>query len=303
MRRVSGQRIRVSDQGGRRAICHQRSFIDWAKWEPGFKAAGAGIAWIKGLLGDLVYRAIAAADVLGAVLSGDWERAKFAAGEFMNGRPADATNPTGGGGGQAAALAYFQGQGWSQAQAAGLAANISRESAYNPAAVGDNGKAYGIGQWHPDRQAEFKRVFGKPIQGSTFDEQLAFMQYELTKGNEKRAGDILRGTTTAADAAAAVSNHYERPADRAGEAARRGQLATSMLGGIPGASVAASGAGASQVAQAASVQVGGNSSSTVSNHIGEVTVYSAATDAEGIARDMGPALDYLFTAQANYGLD
>ena len=40
------------------------SFIDWSKWEPGFKAAGAAIKWLKDLLGDMVYRAIAAADVL-----------------------------------------------------------------------------------------------------------------------------------------------------------------------------------------------------------------------------------------------
>ena len=61
------------------------SFIDWSKWEPGFKAAGAGIRWLKDLLEDLVYRAIAGADVLAAVWNRDWDRAKFAAGEFMSG--------------------------------------------------------------------------------------------------------------------------------------------------------------------------------------------------------------------------
>jgi len=280
------------------------SFIDWGKWEPGFKLASNAIRWLKDALGDIIYRAIAAADMLAAVFSGDWKRAKFAVGEFIsgNGKKYGEEAPTPAGSTSSAAMAYFQAQGWSKEQAAGLAANISRESNFNPSAVGDNGKAYGIGQWHPDRQAEFKKRFGKNIQGSTFEEQMAFMQYELTQGNERKAGNILRGTTGAAEAAGVVSTHYERPADKAGEAAKRGQLALAMLGGIPGASQAASGAGAAQMALSKSgggVQAGNRS---VETNIGEIKVYTAATDATGIARDVGQSMEYLFTAQANYGM-
>lgn len=306
------------------------SFIDWSKWEPGFKAAGQGIKWLKDLLGDMVYRAIAAADVLSAVFERDWKRAKFAAGEFLSGNgkkygadeapappgapgsPAPAApsgtvnstgkSPAGGAKEEQAAMAYFQAQGWSREQAAGLAANIKRESAFRADAVGDNGKAYGIGQWHPDRQAVFQKVFGKPIQGSSLEEQMAFMHYELTQGNERKAGNLLKGAVGADDAAAIVSKHYERPADREGEAAKRGQMALAMLGGVPGASQAAVGAGAVQVAQANAAAAPGATSKSVETHIGEVKVYTAATDANGIAKDMGKSLDYLFTSQANYGL-
>lgn len=289
------------------------SFIDWKKWKPGFTAAGNGIRWLKDLLGDLVYRAIAAADVLKAVFDRDWERVKFAAGEFWSGNgkkygeqapeaPPSAPAPAKGTSQDQAAMTYFQSQGWTKDQAAGLVANIKRESAMNPAAVGDNGKAYGIAQWHPDRQAEFQKLFGKPIQGSTLEEQLAFMQYELTQGNERKAGNLLKGATRADEAAAIVSKHYERPADREGEAAKRGQMALAMLGGVPGASQAAVGAGAVQVAQANAAAAPGATSKSVETHIGEVKVYTAATDANGIAKDMGKSLDYLFTSQANYGL-
>jgi len=307
------------------------SFIDWGKWEPGFKAAGQAIKWLKDLLGDMVYRAIAAADVLSAVFERDWKRAKFAAGEFLSGNgkkygaeeapappgapgsPAPAAapsgtvnstgkSPAGGAKEEQAAMAYFQAQGWSREQAAGLAANIKRESAFRADAVGDNGKAYGIGQWHPDRQAVFQKVFGKPIQGSSIEEQMAFMQYELTQGNERKAGNLLKGATRADEAAAIVSKHYERPAKREGEAAKRGQMALAMLGGVPGASQAAVGAGAMQVAQANAAAAPGATSKSVETHIGEVKVYTAATDANGIAKDMGKSLDYLFTSQANYGL-
>lgn len=296
------------------------SFIDWSKWEPGFKAAIFGIKFLKNLLVDMLIRAVAVGDALLSLAKGDWSGAKAAAKVALFGIPGEGMQaeispgepptpakkaPAGaatGGSGQAAAMAYFQAQGWSKEQAAGLAANISRESNFNPAAVGDNGKAYGIGQWHPDRQAEFKKRFGKDIQGSTIEEQMAFMQYELTQGNERKAGNILRGTTGAAEAAAAVSTHYERPADKAGEAAKRGQLALAMLGGVPGASRAAMGAGAGQVAQSNAPAAAAPVSKSVETHIGEVKVYSAATDADGIARDMGKSLDYLFTSQANYGL-
>ena len=444
------------------------SFIDWGKWEPGFTKAGGAIKWLKDLIEDLVYRAIAAADLLAAVWNRDWKRVKFAAGEFMSGTgkkygedakedatakaatqstapattaPVGTVNSKGSGkaGGteqEKAAMEFFQKKGWSKEQAAGLAANIKRESAFKPDAVGDNGKAYGIAQWHPDRQAEFKKQFGKDIQGSSLEDQMGFMHYELTQGKEKKAGEKLKQATTAQDAAAAVSTHYERPKDTAGEAAVRGQLAATMMGsgapaalskedqekaerkargaeykamiaevnnpenykntyeqspadkyaakaeaeapspppdlskdhtaggrfeyndlgndqigvrdnetgiyelaneeqekayrkaqgaaykkqvadannpenykgtampltGVAGASAAAQGAGAPQVAQASATPAPNQNSSQVETNIGEVKVYTNASDADGIAKDIGKSMDFTFTSQANYGL-
>ena len=123
------------------------------------------------------------------------------------------------------------GLGWSKDQALGLAANFHQESNFNPAAVGDGGKAYGIGQWHPDRQSAFQEFAGKPIQGSTLQEQVAFADYELRRGNERRAGGLLSAAQSAGEAASIVSRHYERPADRNGEATRRAQKAAAWAGG------------------------------------------------------------------------
>jgi hypothetical protein len=284
------------------------SLIDWGKWEPGIKAAGNAITWLKGLLGDLIYRAFAAADAVSSLLRGDWKAAKFAAQEFIGGSTsptAPAVSSAGGSNSQReqSAMSYFQAQGWSKEQSAGIVANIKAESAFKEGAVGDGGKAYGIAQWHPDRQADFKNAFGKDIKNSSFEDQLAFIQYELTQGKEKRAGGILRNSTNASQAAAAFSTHYERPRDTAGEASKRGQLALQLLQGTPNASNAAIGAGALASAQA---NFGSNSpsanSNSLQNNIGEVKIYTAATDANGIAKDMGKSLDYLFTSQANYGL-
>jgi len=110
------------------------------------------------------------------------------------------------------AVTYLQGKGWTQAQAQGIVANFQVESGVNlnTSAVGDAGQAYGIAQWHPDRQAAFQAYTGTPIQGSSLQQQLDFANYELTQGKEKSAGNKIRATSTAADAAAATDQYYER---------------------------------------------------------------------------------------------
>ncbi|MBV8159139.1 MAG: hypothetical protein JO278_15875 [Dyella sp.] len=62
-----------------------QTLIDWSKWEPGIKAAGKAISWLKDLLGDMLYRAIAAVDAVDAIIHKDWNRLKFAVGEFLHG--------------------------------------------------------------------------------------------------------------------------------------------------------------------------------------------------------------------------
>ncbi|EHL97704.1 hypothetical protein HMPREF9946_03987, partial [Acetobacteraceae bacterium AT-5844] len=103
---------------------------------------------------------------------------------------------------QRQAYDYFVSQGWTAAQAAGLVANLRHESGagLDHRARGDGGRAYGIAQWHPDRQRNFRLWAGKPIQEATFEEQLAFVQWELTQGQERAAGGALRGARTAAEA-------------------------------------------------------------------------------------------------------
>jgi hypothetical protein len=129
------------------------------------------------------------------------------------------------------AMAFFQKAGWTAAQAAGIVANIHRESGFKAGAVGDGGRAFGLGQWHPDRQRAFAAFAGHDIQHSTAQEQLAFINYELTKGSEKMAGNILRATKGAFAAGAVVSRHYERPGNADGEASARGALAEGYFGG------------------------------------------------------------------------
>jgi hypothetical protein len=125
----------------------------------------------------------------------------------------------------AQAMAFFKRKGWTHNQAAGIVANLKIESSLNPKAVGDHGQAYGIAQWHLDRQAEFKRVFGKDIRASTLTEQFEFQNYELTQGLEQKAGRLLRGARSAYEAARLFSDYCERPLNKQAEAMKRGQEA------------------------------------------------------------------------------
>ena len=109
------------------------------------------------------------------------------------------------------AMSYFQSQGWTKEQAAGIVGNLQAESgpSLNPKAVGDNGQAYGIAQWHPDRQATFKKQMQKEIRESSLEEQLQFVQWELSNTN-MGAGNALRSAKAANEAAQIIDRMYER---------------------------------------------------------------------------------------------
>jgi hypothetical protein len=138
------------------------------------------------------------------------------------------------------ALDYFQAQGWSPANAAGIVSNLYAESRLRENVPGDAGQAYGIGQWHPPRQQQFKDAFGKEIANSSFEDQLGFVHHELTAGKDPqalRAGARLRDAQTAGQSATIFMKGFERPSDPDGSKAFvRAQMAEDLHGaGTPNA--------------------------------------------------------------------
>jgi hypothetical protein len=127
---------------------------------------------------------------------------------------------------------YFVSRGWTRAQAAGIVANLQSESGLDPTRLGDKGLAYGLGQWHPDRQANFARVMGHDIRNSTLGEQLAFVDWEL-RNTEAAAGARLHQAQRPGEAGTVVSQYYERPRDVAGNIAARSALAERMALQVP----------------------------------------------------------------------
>lgn len=105
---------------------------------------------------------------------------------------------------QQRAYQYYLSRGYSAPQAAALAGNAMVESGGRTAILGDKGKALGLFQWHPDRQANL-RAFAQREGLDPGEErtQLAFKDWELNN-TEKRAGAMLRSAETPEAANAAV---------------------------------------------------------------------------------------------------
>jgi hypothetical protein len=208
-----------------------KSLIDYAEWKPGIDSAIDGIArirdmiksaveWIEKLTGHKI------SDALTGWIPGAKDINEFL--DFIT--PSESGNPREVGGKITASHAqrFFENMGWTPEQSAGLAAQIMAESKGKSNAIGDSGLAHGLIQWHPDREKEFKKQFGKGILESTPNEQLAFMHYELTSGNEKSAGRKIKATRTAEQAGSVASKEYIRPLRREAEAEFRGKLAQEL---------------------------------------------------------------------------
>ena len=210
------------------------------------------------------------------------------------------------------AFDFFRGQGWTAEQTAGIVANIRKESGFREGAIGDHGAAFGLGQWHPDRQAALKAA-GYDLTNASYRRQLEAVQYEMTRGREAAAGVQLRRAQTAAEAGAAVSRYYERPKDVEGEAADRGGIAERVLRQqtpSPSDVVPGPGAptGAPFIVGSAAQRWGRLASNTTHNSSetninGPITIHTRATDAQGIAVGLRDKLASLnLASQMNRGL-
>jgi hypothetical protein len=134
------------------------------------------------------------------------------------------------------AVGYLMTKGWTIEHASGIIANFKAETSLNPdlyghgaEAKGMPGEAYGIGQWHKDRQAEFAKWAGHDIHGSSLTEQLAFTNYEMRNGKEQHAGAKIMSTQSPEQAAAACCEFYERPGDIPGQSDVRARMAREIF--------------------------------------------------------------------------
>ncbi|WP_449411090.1 phage tail tip lysozyme [Methylobacterium komagatae] len=120
---------------------------------------------------------------------------------------------------------FWRSKGLTHAQSAGLVGMEEGESNFNPRAIGDGGAAHGAFQHHPDRRAKIFRGTGIDIDRASHREQLEAAYWEMTKGDEKAAWAAVKRADSPGGSAAAGVYKFERPLDKAGEAARRGARA------------------------------------------------------------------------------
>lgn len=134
---------------------------------------------------------------------------------------AEAAKAAGGGNAQDTARKFFTSMGWTPAQAAGIVQGLMSESGLRPDVYG-NGieaqgmpkEAYGIAQWQRARQKDFELWAGKSIKDSTFQEQMQFVHYELTRGKERAAGEMLKRQADQFNSFRVFKNDYERPSEQ-----------------------------------------------------------------------------------------
>lgn len=122
------------------------------------------------------------------------------------------------------AVGVLMGLGWAKEHACGAIGNIVVESDLNPHAVGDQGQAHGICQWHPDRQAAIERATGVNVRTAGLDDQLRGLDWEI-RHTQPQAYDAVRDTTTAYAAGYAFCVSFERPADPHQQGMMRGHIA------------------------------------------------------------------------------
>lgn len=130
---------------------------------------------------------------------------------------------------------FFIGQGWSEAQVAGIMANVQNESGFDPSRVNQTGGDAGLFQWRGPRARQFQAMYGHRVQDGTLQEQLQFAQWELTH-TEKNAGDRLKQINEAGAAGDWVTRGFERPDPNRINiiAAERSALARRMQGQYSG---------------------------------------------------------------------
>ncbi|OYW21292.1 MAG: hypothetical protein B7Z52_01070 [Burkholderiales bacterium 12-64-5] len=152
-------------------------------------------------------------------------------------------------------------------------------AAFNPAGGGQG--ALGIGQWRGSRLRALRAKYG---QTPSYEQQLQFMLDEM-RGSERVAGAAIGGAGSSGAAAKAMIDRFYRPGSgTAGDYARAGRHLGQPIG------MSARGGA-------------GSSTTTQTTTVGQVIIYSAATDAEGIAHDMRGALAKRgLVTQANTGL-
>lgn len=111
------------------------------------------------------------------------------------------------------AFEFYRNKGVPDAMAAGLVGNLMQESGadINPAAVGDNGNAFGSGQWNgPRKQAYMNFARARGADPTDFDTQLEYLWHE-GQTSEKGAWDAMMGAATPEEAALIGSTRFWRP--------------------------------------------------------------------------------------------
>lgn len=114
------------------------------------------------------------------------------------------------------------------AHAAAIVASAARESSMNPDAK--NGDHYGLFQLDKGRQADYLKVMGKDVHGSSVSDQMAYMMKSLKAGGEEEGPGKEFWASNGADASGVFATKVERTDHAGKESEIRSAMANSILG-------------------------------------------------------------------------
>lgn len=256
------------------------SLIVWSKWEPGINAAKDGIRGLTDVVTRQFNKIFASVDAVRALLSGDWTRFKFAIGELFGVDTSGATAPT-----------------------TGTPRGIRNNNPGNLEYRGQAGATQEVGGGRfavfgsmQEGIAALEKQLESYIGGGTNTIQKIITKYAPSFENDTTGyiDKVAKATGLAADSVIDPTN------------------STAMLGlmrAITNVEVGVNKVSQTdlmsgyQMATGRMPQIGGAGGFVQSDvKIGEININTQATDAKGIADDMGHAMDSLFTSQANFGL-
>ncbi len=178
-------------------------------------------------------------------------------------------------------------EGYTKEQAAGLVANEQAESGGHVGRVGDGGKAHGIAQWHPDRQANIFANTGIDVRTASHDDQLKAMAWELEHGDKGNIAAKLRNTKTAQEAGELITRKFEIPANTDFQAMKRGLLAADIA------------ARKANSISATTQPMTTKTEKTINVDVNSININTNATDADEISKHISSTLNTHLQALIN----
>ena len=269
---------------------------DWLKAEAGIYATGHALKWMKDLLRDVIYRAVAAGDVFVKLFNRDWAGVKFAASQVYEG------------------TGEKYGESQEQTQ---TSTPTPKTQASGTMSRGDRNNNFGNLNYVGQQGAELESPTGRFAKFKTADEGIAAWYKQISlyvnrdklktiasiiptyapKGDKNNESAYISGVSKNSGIGAneEIDLKNENKMVQLARAfftqegtgktigdddIRRGYFA-SLRGGVPSKA---------------------NAASKTTTTIGEIKVYTQATDSAGITKDIGNDLSYLFNSQSNTGM-
>ncbi|SIO39790.1 hypothetical protein SAMN05444172_1601 [Burkholderia sp. GAS332] len=121
----------------------------------------------------------------------------------------------------------LSGMGVDKDHSAAIMASAIRESSMNPDA-GSVG-SYGLFQFDKTRAADFQKVMGKSLYGSSASEQIDYMVRSMKKGGEEAGPGAAFWASDGKDAARVFSDKVERPKEKGKEGDIRSGIASELM--------------------------------------------------------------------------